>query len=241
MCLGYLLNCVLKFVSFVLSGLHCTVNQAYTRRIVNYLQKYITPLTKQLVTAAFFLIVSLILGVFARQELHSDVPIGNDVSITNYTEVAGPLLPKSLPTVLRIPALDLQVDFTSPLRLADNGEVAVPEVYDRVGWYEYGPTPGELGPAVILGHVDSYEGPAVFFSLGQLKVGDSIYISREDGQEAKFEVALLERYAQNAFPAAKVYGDIDHAGLRLITCSGIFDRGTKRYTHNLVVYARLVE
>ena len=94
---------------------------------------------------------------------------------------------------------------------------------------------------MILGHVDSYEGPAVLFSLGQLKVGDEIYIDREDGTTVTFRVTDLERHLQSGFPTAQVYGDIDHSGLRIITCSGIYDRGSLRYSHNLIVFAEMVQ
>lgn len=153
----------------------------------------------------------------------------------------GLAFPPSNPTRLLIPNLKLNTSFVEPLGLLPNGEAAVPDSYGEVGWYKYSPTPGSLGPSVIFGHVDSYTGPAVFFSLGQLKVGDDIYIEREDGTTVHFKVESLERPAQSEFPTARVYGDIDYAGLRLITCSGIYVRGTQRYTHNLIVYARLVE
>lgn len=149
--------------------------------------------------------------------------------------------PPSQPTRLLIPNLKLNTTFVEPLGLLPNGEAAVPDSYGEVGWYKYSPTPGSLGPSVIFGHVDSYTGPAVFFSLGQLKVGDDIYIEREDRTTVHFKVESMERPAQSEFPTARVYGDIDYAGLRLITCTGIYVRGTQRYTHNLIVYARLVE
>ena len=121
------------------------------------------------------------------------------------------------------------------------GHSSVPEAYDTVGWYKYSPTPGELGPSVILGHVDSYEGPAVFFSLGQVHVGDPIEIEREDGSVVVFSITGYERVEQTAFPTDRVYNDISHAGIRLITCSGIFDKGAQRYSHNLIVYGELSE
>jgi sortase (surface protein transpeptidase) len=151
------------------------------------------------------------------------------------------VMDSSIPERLRIPSLKIDTTFVPPLGLASNGEVAVPDSDTEVGWYQYSPTPGALGPAVILGHVDSYTGPAVFFYLGQLKPGDFIYVDREDGTTAQFEVTELERPKQSAFPTARVYGDIDHAGLRLITCSGTYVRGNQRYTHNLIVYAKLVQ
>jgi sortase (surface protein transpeptidase) len=119
--------------------------------------------------------------------------------------------------------------------------VEVPENYDEVGWYQYGPVPGSLGPAVVLGHVDSKIGPAVFYSIGQLAVGDEIIITLSDNKQVVFIIEKSELYDQEAFPTASVYGDIDYQGLRLVTCSGQYDRAAKRYSHNRVVYARLRE
>lgn len=146
----------------------------------------------------------------------------------------------STPLRLRIPAIDLETEFSDALGLTPEAELEVPESYTSVGWYKYGPTPGAVGPAVVVGHVDSFEGPAVFFSLGALEPGDEIFVDRVDGTTARFVVTALERPAQSAFPTESVYGDIDHAGLRLITCTGTYVRGVNRYTHNLIVYARLV-
>ncbi len=147
----------------------------------------------------------------------------------------------SEPVRLSIPKINIDTTFESPLDIEKSGEVKVPDSYDQVGWYKHSPTPGELGPSVILGHVDSKSGPAVFFSLGQLKTDDDIYIERIDGSTAHFKVDYFERYEQKEFPTELVYGNIDHAGLRLVTCSGIYVQGQQRYTHNLVVYARLIQ
>jgi len=149
-------------------------------------------------------------------------------------------LPEAEPVRLRISKIGVDVSFVE-LGVTENQEIEIPTGYEEVGWYKHGPTPGELGPAVVLGHVDSKDGPAVFFSLGQLNPGDRVEIDRDDGTTAEFEVKTLERYEQKNFPTSLVYGDIDHAGLRLITCSGSYDRESKRYDHNLVVYAELVE
>jgi sortase (surface protein transpeptidase) len=156
-------------------------------------------------------------------------------------EAPGYAMEAAVPSVLSIPKIKLETTFEEPLGLNPDGTAAVPESYTKVGWYKNGPTPGELGPAVILGHVDSFKGPAVFFSLGQLEVGDDIFVTREDGSKAHFVVSELERNQQSEFPTVKVYGDLNYAGLRLITCSGTFVKGEQRYTHNLIVYAKLVE
>lgn len=144
------------------------------------------------------------------------------------------------PVRIRIPSVDIDTKVSEELGLDEAGAIEVPTGYDNVGWYKYGPTPGELGPAVIIGHVDSYQGPAIFYSLGQLEIGDEIFIEREDGSTAVFQVHEYERPLQSDFPTRKVYGDIDHAGLRLITCTGTYDHGIQRYSHNLIVYAKLI-
>lgn len=166
-------------------------------------------------------------------------PDSTDVEMSASSSAA--FLAAELPKTLRIPTIDLIAPFSAPLGLAENGEVEVPGDYVSVGYYKYGPMPGSLGPAVVLGHVDSYEGPAVFWSLGQLSIGDLIYVDREDGSTAVFRVTHLERHPQSDFPTTAVYGDIDHAGLRLITCSGTYKRGEQRYTHNLIVFADLID
>jgi len=150
-------------------------------------------------------------------------------------------LESSIPTKILIPKIGVEADFGVALGVDEDGVIEVPVDYNKAGWYKYSPTPGEFGPAVVLGHVDSLSGPAVFFSLGQLKVGDDIYIEREDGSTAHFKVEKSERIQQSNFPTEQVYGDINYAGLRLVTCSGVFVRGMQRYTHNLIVYARLVK
>ena len=155
--------------------------------------------------------------------------------------VSNNVLASSSPRSLRIPKISLTADFEAPLGVMSDGEVAVPTEYEKVGWYKYSPTPGELGPAVILGHVDSFKGPAVFYNLRQLVAGDEIYVDREDGTTATFIITKISQHPQTGFPTEEVYGNIDHAGLRLITCAGTYDKGTARYSHNLIVYGELKE
>jgi len=148
---------------------------------------------------------------------------------------------RSAPIELKIPKLNLETTFEAPLGLNEDKTIEVPDSYTKVGWYKYGATPGEVGTATILGHVDSYEGPAVFWPLGQLEEGDEIEITREDGTTAVFVVEKSERYSQSDFPTEKVYGMTDYPSLRLITCTGVYSHGSQRYSHNLVVYAKLKE
>lgn len=144
-----------------------------------------------------------------------------------------------IPTRLQIPAIALDTTFTEPLGLNLDKTVMVPESYTEVGWYKNGVTPGAIGAAVILGHVDSKEGPGVFYSLGQLNVGDEIIVTNADNSIATFVVTELERYPQSDFPSDRVYTSEEEAVLRLVTCTGTFNRGESRYSHNLVVYATL--
>jgi sortase (surface protein transpeptidase) len=144
-----------------------------------------------------------------------------------------------VPIRLEIPAIGLDTTFTEPLGLNPDNTVMVPESYSQVGWYKNGVTPGDEGAAVILGHVDSKDGPGVFYSLGQLTVGDEVFVARADGTTATFVVTELVRYAQSDFPSERVYVGDGGADLRLVTCTGSFDRGQARYSHNLVVYAEL--
>jgi len=184
--------------------------------------------------AVLFLVVS---GI----SVYSQSRIANVPEITTAIEnsVVGPRLTEAEPIQIRIPKINVKANFEESLGVTETREIEVPVGYETVGYYKYGPTPGELGPAVVLGHVDSVDGPAVFYSLGQLEVGDEIEIDREDGTTAVFEVTNLERHLQAGFPTEQVYGNIDHAGLRLITCSGTFDKGIQRYSHNLIVFAKL--
>ena len=101
------------------------------------------------------------------------------------------------------------------------------------------PTPGELGPAIIAGHVDWDGSPGVFFALRDLASGAEIAVEREDGSTAVFRVSSVEQFPKGEFPTDAVYADIDHAGLRLITCGGSFDRQARSYRDNIVVFAAL--
>jgi hypothetical protein len=164
------------------------------------------------------------------------LPPEND---TETEEVRG--LEPSTPLTLRIDAIDLKSDILTVGKNADDSMETPPLMSDKAGWYRHGPTPGEIGPAIIVGHVDNLDGPSVFWRLGELKPGDKIKISREDGETVTFKVTRIQQFEQDNFPADKVYGNIGYAGLRLITCGGTFDASTGRYTHNTVVFASMVE
>jgi sortase (surface protein transpeptidase) len=150
----------------------------------------------------------------------------------------GPLMGTSVPTRVVIPALDVDVPLTGLGQQAD-GTMQVPTDAATVGWYTRAPTPGSLGPAVLAGHVDYRNKPGTFNKLTDLKPGDSVNVDRADGSMAMFTVVKVERYAKARFPTNAVYGAINRAGLRLITCGGNFDSAAGHYEDNIVVYADL--
>jgi sortase (surface protein transpeptidase) len=155
---------------------------------------------------------------------------------------AVPPLPPAQPTHVEIPAIGVSSDLLElGLRPDDTVEVPPLAADSQAGWFRYSPTPGELGPAVLLGHVDSAEyGPGVFFDLGALRAGDQVTVNRDDGTAAVFAVDRVASYPKDQFPTLEVYGNTDHAALRLITCGGAFDSTTRSYRDNIVVYASLV-
>jgi sortase (surface protein transpeptidase) len=124
------------------------------------------------------------------------------------------------------------------LGLDRNGAMTLPPPA-RAGWFSRGAAPGALGPAVIAGHVTWDGAPAVFYRLGTLRRGDHLTVSRKDGRTAVFTVTRVARFSKSRFPSQAVYGAIDHAGLRLITCGGTYDAARHRYLDNVVVFARL--
>ncbi|MFI6228973.1 class F sortase [Micromonospora echinospora] len=151
-------------------------------------------------------------------------------------------MPRSQPTRIRIPKIGVDAP-TVPLGLDKNQQIAVPPLNQpgKTGWYKLGPSPGEIGTAVVVGHVDSRaKGRAVFYRLGALKPGDTIEVPREDGKKARFVVDGVTRYPKKKLPLDLVYGHTDKAQLRVITCGGGYDKAAKAYKDNIVVFATLV-
>jgi len=148
-------------------------------------------------------------------------------------------LTRSAPVLISIPAIGVKSKFIK-LGLDMTGALQVPTTGNVAGWYTGAPTPGELGPAIIVAHVDMGGKEGVFFRLKDLKKGNLIAISRADGKIVKFEVTATSSFLKASFPTAKIYGDINFAGLRLITCGGEFDSQTGHYLSNVVVFAKMV-
>lgn len=156
-----------------------------------------------------------------------------------YAEPKGTILDRSVPTKVRIPSLDVSASMIT-LGLQKDTTMEVPQDGTSAGWYDGSPTPGELGPSVIAAHVTWQKKPAVFFELGALKKGQQIEVDRKDGTTAVFKVTDVGQYPKKDFPTDKVYGTVDRAALRLITCGGVFNGETGHHVDNVVVYADLV-
>ncbi|MEU0531728.1 class F sortase [Amycolatopsis tolypomycina] len=158
------------------------------------------------------------------------------------SEDAVAALPKSEPVSIDIPKIDAHSSLV-PLGLNPDNTVEVPPVTTplQAGWYTYAPTPGEVGPAVVLGHVDGNHQKGIFFRLKEMAAGDRVSIARKDGTTAVFEVTKVHQVPKKDFEREGVYDDTAGPELRLITCGGVFDRSARNYVDNIVVYARLVQ
>jgi sortase (surface protein transpeptidase) len=142
------------------------------------------------------------------------------------------------PQRLRIPAIGVDTALDR-LGLDAAGVLQTPANYAHAGWYAGGTVPGDMGPAVIAGHVDNRHGPAVFFRLFQLRPGDLVEVAR-DTEWVRFEVQAVTRFPKNQFPTAQIYGPTPDPQLRLITCGGVFNHTQHSYVDNIVVAAVLI-
>lgn len=167
---------------------------------------------------------------------------GSSSSTSGATATVGPILARSNPVSLTASSIGIVNAPLAQYGLNSQGAVGIPASKPGVpaGWFTGSPTPGALGPSVIVGHVDSAAGPSIFFKLGDLRPGQQVSVTLADHTVATFQIDSVERYAKAAFPTLQVYGNINHAGLRLITCGGAYDASTGHYVDNIVVYAHLV-
>ncbi|TDC71581.1 class F sortase [Micromonospora sp. KC606] len=151
-------------------------------------------------------------------------------------------LSASRPVSLVVPAIRVDAP-VAPVGQAKDGSIGVPPLsrHHETGWYDRGPTPGEPGRAIIVGHVDSKGGPAVFYDLRRLRPGDEIQVTRDDRRVAVFRVDSVEHFDKSHLPAERVYGDDGPPALRLITCGGAWVGGDTGYRDNVIAFASLVE
>jgi hypothetical protein len=194
------------------------------------------------VLAAVLGVVALILGAAGWTGLttHPKEPTrATPVATTAVPVAGGTVLKAARPTHLSIPAIGVSATVTS-LGIHPDQTVEVPANPDQAGWYRLGSHPGQAGSAVILGHVDSTHGPAVFYRLRSLARGDEVAVRASDGSVTHFEVTSISTYANADFPAQKVYRSTGRPGLALVTCGGRYDAAHGGYQANVVVFADLV-
>lgn len=151
-------------------------------------------------------------------------------------QVARPSRRFPAPAYVRIPAIGVNTALQQ-LGLEPDGSLQAPTAWDVAGWYAGGPRPGEPGPAVIVGHIDSLSGPAVFFRLRELRPGAAVFVGERGGGVLRFVVDDVETFAKAHFPTSLVYGPQPIPVLRLITCTGAFDTSAGSYLDNLVISA----
>lgn len=190
--------------------------------------------------ALLIMIGAAIVGVAVSAQVHAPQPSSAAAGSTGSGR--GPSLRRSPPVSVTIPAIGVH---SRLLRLGLNadGTIQVPSLTtssDLAAWYKNSATPGQIGASVIEGHVDSHQGPAIFFRLGALRPGDTIDVTLADGITAIFRVTGVRQYAKSEFPAKAIYGTTRFAALRLITCGGTFDYATGHYLSSTVVFASLV-
>jgi sortase (surface protein transpeptidase) len=192
-----------------------------------------------IISVTLLLVAGACLWVGLRgHELLLAAPARHPSSLATSSTSTTPVTTRSVPVSLRIPALGVAVA-VSTLGLNPDGTVEVPTDFQKPGWYRLGPSPGQMGSAVILGHVDSYQGPAVFFRLQSLAAGDPVEVTLADGVVADFVVTSVAMYPKDQFPSQQVYGSHGNRALQLVTCGGTFDTRTRSYLSNIVVYTSL--
>lgn len=181
-----------------------------------------------------------VVGAAAAAQVHAPQPSASVAGVTG-SSARGPSLPHSLPVSVKIPAIGVDSKLLH-LGLNSDGTIQVPSLVTSSGeaaWYKYSATPGQIGSSVIEGHLDSIQGPAVFFRLGALRPGDIVDVTLADGITAIFRVTGVREYAKSRFPTKAIYSATDYAALRLITCGGTFDYATGHYLSSTVVFASL--
>ncbi|MEV5715432.1 class F sortase [Amycolatopsis mediterranei] len=146
------------------------------------------------------------------------------------------------PTSVKIPKIGAESTLLA-VAVKPDGSISVPSVRTpmQAAWYKLSPVPGDVGPAIVLGHVDGDKKPGIFFKLKDLAPGDEVDIDRSDGRKLKFVVDRVTQVPKDTFPRDAVYGNSAEPELRLITCGGAFDHAEHSYQGNIVVYANLAD
>jgi hypothetical protein len=202
-----------------------------------------------LVGAAFIIGGGSVLGVAASAQHHAPQPTPSASGTIGPAGIGQPsagsgklTLPRSQPVSIDIPAIGVQSNLLQ-LGLNPDGTIQVPPLYARpsqAGWYKYSSTPGQTGSSVIEGHIDTYQGPSVFFRLGALRPGNQVDVTLADRTMAIFRVTGVRSYPKTNWPWQVVFGSVGYPALHLITCGGTFDYSTRQYLSNTVVFASLV-
>jgi len=206
-------------------------------------RELMTPSRRWWMVAVILLLVaawSTAVGLDSDRDSRAASPAATGRPATAPSGMAHEVVARSTPVAIRIPAIGVAAR-VSALGLDPDATVQVPANFQEPGWFRPGPSPGQVGSAVILGHVDSYRGPAVFYRLRELRAGDQVEVSLADGVVVHFVVNSVATYPKDQFPAGQVYGSRGYSALQLVTCGGTFDTHTRSYRSNVVVYTSLVE
>jgi hypothetical protein len=182
------------------------------------------------------------IGVAVLAQQHAPAPAPAAAGAVGPAAPKEPSLRRSTPVSVAIPDIGVRSPLLR-LGLNPDGTIQVPDLStsaDEAAWYKNSVTPGQIGTAVIEGHVDSEVGPAVFYRLGALHPGDHIDVTLADGMTAVFRVTGVREYTKADFPTAMIYGPTKYASLRVVTCGGTFDNATGHYLGSVVVFASLV-
>lgn len=205
---------------------------------------------KKVISIVLFLIIiagGIGFGVNAANSLKSDtsqkqvLPASSETKETTQVESVKETPKPGIPQTVRIPTINVDADIES-VGLDAKKRMDVPKKAENAGWYNLGAKPGDIGNAVLAGHLDKADGtPAVFWEASKLKAGDEIVVVDDKGKEFTFSVVKVETYPYDNFPLDEVFGQSSKAMLNLISCKGEWDDVTKNYSHRTVVYSQLVE
>lgn len=187
----------------------------------------------------FFALLVALVATFALSGCGAEpTPAQQPAAPVSAAPVVG--LARSVPVSLDVPSIDAHSSLV-PLGLNADKTVQVPPVTEplQAGWYSNSPTPGQVGPAVVLGHIDGNHQKGIFWRLHEVKKGDQVVIGRQDGSKATFTVTKVDQIAKKEFPTEAVYGNTTDPQIRLITCGGAFDAAAHSYLDNIIVYGTL--